>query len=99
MAKKINWEPFQELYDMGLTDREIAYEMDADHTSVQKHRRSLGLPSNWSKAEVRSAYCSTRKEKRHRKVPAKSLVEVAREAKERGMSYGEYMVAQREGRL
>lgn len=93
MEKEINWELFQDMYDMGLTDEEIASEMDADKASVRKHRKSLGLPPTRSKAEARSTRCS------HRKVPVKSLVEVAREAKERGMSYGQYMVAQREGCL
>ena len=99
MAKPIVWDRFQELYDLGLTDQEIANEMYADVSTVGAHRRDLGLPSNWSKAEVRSAYYAARRGERQRKAPAKSLSEVAREARERGMSYGEYMTAQREGRL
>ena len=93
-----NWDAFQEMYDMGMLDSEIAHEMNVETSTVSAHRRNLGLPSNWSSAYIRKAYYDKRGS-RKTTPPVKSLVEVAREAKARGMSYGEYMTAQREGRL
>lgn len=98
MAQKINWKPFQALYDMGLLDNEVAEEMGVSDCSVSKHRRKLGLPSNYDNVELRKAALLRRKPKKIT-TPWKSLAEVAREAKERGMSYGAYVTAQKEGRL
>lgn len=94
----INWDTFQEMYDLGMLDSEIARELHVDTSTVSLHRRNLGLVSNWSNPANRKAYYDKRSN-RKRQVPTKSLSEVAREARALGMSYGEYMTAQREGRL
>ena len=78
----------RELYDLGYCDQQIADACDVSLDSVRVWRKKYGL----------SGHKAPHKTKTKSRTPT-TLVEMAAEAKSLGMSYGEYMVARREGKL
>jgi hypothetical protein len=73
------------LYDKGYCDQQIADICDVSRDAVSVWRRKNGLVG----------YKAPHKEEKKKS----TLVEVAVAAKAHGMSYGEYMVAKREGKV
>lgn len=76
-----------ELYAKGYCDQQIADELESSREAVRDWRRRRGLPGH------KSLY------KEEKKVRKFTLEDAVREAKKHGMSYGEYMVARREGKV
>ena len=83
----LNHDKARELYDAGYCDQQIADACDVSRESVRVWRRKNGL----------EGHKPPRKE--HEKRRASTLAEMAAEAKAHGMSYGQYMVERREGKL
>ena len=75
------------MYDLGYCDQQIADECGVSRDSVREWRRRNDLAGHSTPYQ--------RKEEKRKS----TLVEMAMEAKAHGMSYGEYMVARREGRV
>lgn len=77
----------RELYDKGYCDQQIADDCGVSRESVRMWRIKNGL----------EGHKSPPREKKKKK--ESTLVTMAMEASAHGMSYGEYMVARREGRV
>jgi len=75
------------LYEKGYCDRQIADKCDVNIETVREWRKRNNLPGH------KSLY------KEEKKVRKFTLEDAVREAKKHGMSYGEYMVARREGKV
>ncbi len=85
--KNVPEELAKELYDIGYCDQQIADELDVSVDSVRGWRRRSGLEGH--KAPYKKP------KQNHRS----TLVELAAEANAHGMTYGQYMVAKKEGKL
>ena len=85
--KYLDKERALELYDIGYCDQQIADACEVGVDAVRSWRRKSGLEAH------RVPYIKPEKKQRP------TLIELAAEANKRGMSYGEYMVARKEGRL
>jgi uncharacterized protein YjcR len=85
--KRLDPHVVRRLYDAGWCDQQIADQCEISRDSVREWRRRNGLPG----------HTTLYKPKEEKRKP--TLNEFAAEAKKLGMSYGEYMVARREGRV
>lgn len=86
--KCIDTERARELYDTGLCDLDIAVELCISREAVCAWRARNGLPCH-----------PQAKKKEPPKRVGDSIITLAAEAKKRGMSYGQYMVAKSGGLL
>ena len=84
--KCLDTERAKELYDKGYCDQQIADICGVSRDAVNVWRRKNKLVG----------HKAPHKEKKKKE---STLVEMAVEAKKHGMSYGEYMVAKREGKV
>lgn len=76
------------LYNAGYCDQQIADYCGVSRDSVREWRRRNALPGHGT------PYKEKEEEKRK-----STLVELAAEARAHGMTYGQYMVARREGKV
>ena len=90
-SKRIDLNMAALMYERGYCDQRIADELEIPLISASGWRRRRGLPANPTNGYVAKA---KRPEKR-----GNTLVEKAAAAKKLGMSYGEYDVALREGKV
>lgn len=77
-----------ELYNTGYCDQQIADILGTTYHTVRGWRRKVGLVGH------RKTYVVAEK-----KTDVPSLAELAAEARKHGMTYGQYMVARREGKV
>ena len=76
-----------ELYDKGYCDQDIADRCGVGRECISRWRRRNGLPGH-------HVYIRDKKEK-HKS----TIVELSAEARKHGMTYGQYQVARKEGKL
>lgn len=76
-----------DLYEKGYCDQQIADKCDVSIGTVRDRRKRNNLPGH------KAPY------KEEAKIRKFTLEDAVREAKKHGMSYGEYMVARREGKV